>query len=75
MTSQVVDVLLVINVVDFNLKVLTLLEMILHIKALNPLWVQVIHNDLSHAQFLPLVTNLLVKDNHAVSSCESVQIG
>ena len=73
--GQVADVFLVIDVVDLDLKVLALLEVILHIEALYPLWAQVIHNDLGHAQSLPLVPDLLVKDNHAVSARERVQVG
>ena len=73
--GQVVDVFLVVDVVDLDLEVLALLEMILHIEALHPLGAQVIHNDFGHSQLLPLVADLFVKDDHAVSARESVQVG
>ena len=75
MTGQVVDVFLIVDIIDLNLEVLALLEMILHIEALHPLRAQVIHNDFGHAQLLPLVANLLVEDDHTVSTRESVQVG
>ena len=73
--GQVVDVFLVVDVVDLDFEVLALLEMILHIEALHPLWAQVIHNDFGHSQLLPLVADLFVKDDHTVSARESVQVG
>jgi len=72
--SEVVQIFLVIHVVDLDSKVLTLLKVILNVKALNPDWVQVVHDDLCHTDFLPLLANLLVKDNHAIGSRECIQI-
>ena len=74
MPRQILHILLIVDIVHFHLEVLPLLKVILHVKALDPGWIQVVHDNLCHAQFLPLVTDLLVKDNHAISSRECVQI-
>lgn len=75
MTREVVEIIFVIDIIDLNFKILSLLKMILHVKTLHPGWAQVVHDDFSHSDSLPLLTNLLVKHNHAIGSREGIQIG
>ena len=75
MASQVLYIFLIIDIVDLDLKILPLLKVILHVKALHPRWAQVVHDDLSHSDSLPLIAHLLVEDNHTICSGECIQIG
>ena len=73
-SGQVADIALVVDVVDLQLELLPPLKVILHVEALDPDRIQVVHDDLSHAEALPLGAHLLVKDNHAVGARESIQV-
>ena len=75
MPRQILHIPLIVDIVHLHLEVLPLLKVILHVKALDPGRIQVVHDDLCHAQFLPCATDLLVEDNHAIGSREGVQIG
>ena len=48
--------------------------MILDVEALDPGWIQVVHNDFSHTDASPLATNLLIEDNHTVSAGKCIHI-
>ena len=68
---QVVEV---INVVHGDSKNLLLLELVGHIEALNPLWVQVVHDDLGHPKHRPDAALLLMEHSHAIGPREGVQV-
>ena len=74
MAREVLEIIKVVNVVDFGLIILTLLEMILHIETFDPSWIQVVHDDFSHSDFVPLVVNLPVQYGHSISSRECIHI-
>lgn len=73
--SEVVEIVHVIDIVHLDLELLSLLEVILDVEGLNPDGVEVVHDDLGHADALPLVAHLLVEYHHAVCPGESVKIG
>lgn len=66
-SSKVVEIVEVVDVVDFNLVVLTLFEVVLHIETLDPGWVQVVHDNLSLSNLVPLVPRLSIQDAHSIS--------
>jgi len=68
------QILKVINIIDYHLEELLLFKFVGHIKALDPLGIQVVHDDLCHAQHLPHVASLLIQDCHTISSSERVQV-
>lgn len=75
MTSEVCQVRFIIDIVDLNLVDLAPLEVILHIKALDPAGAQVVHDDLCHANALPLCPCLAIEDSHSIRPRERVQVG
>ncbi len=60
MTLKIQNVVKVVNIVNFNLELLTDFEIVLDIELFYPLWWQAVHNDFGHTQSLPLIANLLV---------------
>lgn len=64
----------IINVEHINLVVFGDFKIVLHVELFDPLWVEIIVNDLSHAKLLPSFAILFVKNGHAVSPCECIQI-
>jgi hypothetical protein len=64
----------IINIVNFNLVLLALLEVILHIEGFDPRGIQVVHDHLSHSDALPLSSNLLVEENDAVRPSKCIQV-
>jgi len=68
------QILKVINIVNYDLELLLLFKFVGHVKALDPLGIQVVHDDLCHAQHLPHVASLLIQDCHTISSSERVQV-
>ena len=65
----------IVHIVDLDLEVLPLLEVILHVKALNPLRREVVADDFSHANFVPLSAHLLVKYDHPICAGKRIQVG
>ena len=49
----VLQVVEIVDVVDLDLVVFSLFEMILNVKGLDPLWVQVVHDDLGLSDLVP----------------------
>ena len=74
MAREVLEIIKVVNVVDFCFIVLTLLEMILDIETFYPSWVQVVHDDFGHSNFVPLVINLPVQYDHTIGSRKCVHV-
>ena len=71
---EVVWVVEVLDVVNDGLVVLTLLEVVLDLETLDPLWVHGVHDNLGLSELHPLVAALLVEHYHSVCSGERVQI-
>ena len=61
-TGEIVEIVFVINIVNLNLILFAALKVVLDIETLHPSRIKVIHDDFSHAHFLPLSAHLLVKD-------------
>ena len=74
MNAQIIESVGIFDVIDACLVVLTLLEMILDFKALNPLWSEVVPDDLGLAQLVPYVATFLVKNYHTIGSCERIEV-
>ena len=72
---EIVDVAVIVDVVDLDLKSLTLLKVILDGHFGDPLWRQVIVNDFSLSQLGPHVALLLVHDQERVRERHSVHVG
>jgi hypothetical protein len=70
--SQVVEV---INIVHDCLELLDLLELVGDLEVLDPLRVQVVHDDLSHPDHGPHVAFLLVEHYHPVGTSEGIHVG
>lgn len=68
------QILKVINIVNYHLEQLLLFKFVGHVKALDPLGIQVVHDDLCQTQHLPHVASLLIQDCHTISSSERVQV-
>lgn len=64
----------VVNVVDLNLEVLALLKVVLNVEAFDPLGREVVTNDFSHSNFVPLGARLFVKYHHSVRSRKRIQV-
>ena len=75
MSREMLKVIAVIDIVNYNFVVVSLLEVIWNIETLDPLWVQVVPDDLSSANLAPHVPLLLVEDHHAICVGEGVQVG
>ena len=60
--GKVCEVGLIVDIVDFDLVGFTPLKVILDVKALDPAWAQVVHDDLGHAKALPLGPLLAIED-------------
>ena len=71
---EVVEVVEVIDIIDCNFVVLTFLEVIGNFKVLDPLGVEVVHDDLRLANLFPKVSFFLEEDAHAISACERIQV-
>jgi hypothetical protein len=69
------EVLKVINIVNNNFKKLLLFKFVRYVEALDPFWVETVHNDLCLAQHLPHIASLFIQDCHTISPCKRVQIG
>ena len=74
MSVEVVEVVEVIDIIDCNFVVLTFLEVIGNFKVLDPLGVEVVHDDLRLANLFPKVSFFLEEDAHAISACERIQV-
>ena len=74
MSIVIVEVVKVVNIVNSDFVVLSLLEVIGHFEVLDPLGVQVIHDDLRLANLFPKVSFFLEEDAHAISACERIQV-
>jgi len=72
--SEVVKVVHVIHIVDFNLEALSLLEVVLDVKALDPHRVEVVVDYLCDSNLLPHVTCLSIKTHHSICSCKRVKV-
>ena len=46
MATQVVDIVSVIDIVHFSFELLALLKVVLNVEALDPCWIQIVHDDL-----------------------------
>jgi len=75
MPTKIIQVSLIVDIVDLDFVHLALLKVVLHVKALDPCRIQIVHDDLSDAKFLPLRSLLAVEGQHAIGSCESIQVG
>ena len=65
----------IVNIIHHCFEQLLFFEFVRHIKTLDPLWIKAIHDNFSHTKHLPHVTSLFKKNNHAISSCKSIQVG
>jgi len=74
MLGPIFQIVKVINIVDSNFELLLLFEFVRHVEALDPFGIEIVHDDLCHAQHLPHVSFLLLKDAHTISTSECVQI-
>ena len=74
MSTEVVKVVLVVHVIYIDLVGLALLEVVLHVKALDPGRAQAVPYDLSQADLHPLLAHLPVEDSHAIGPGESIQV-
>ena len=72
---EILDVRGIIDIIQIDPELLALLEVVLNVERLDPARVEVVHDDLSHADTLPLVAHLLGKDDHAIGSCECIHVG
>lgn len=59
MAIPVLEIIEVIYIIDSNFELLLLFKLVWNIKAFNPLRVEAIHNNFSHAKNLPHVSSLL----------------
>lgn len=75
MPTKIIQVALIVDIVDLDFVHLALLKVVLHVKALDPGRVQVVHDDLSDAKSLPLRSLLAVEGKHAIGSREGIQVG
>ena len=73
-STEVVKVVLVVHVIYIDLVGLALLEVVLHVKALDPGRAQTVPDDLCHANLHPLLAHLPVEDSHAIGPGESIQV-
>lgn len=74
MRTQVVDIFVVINVVDFNFELVIFLEVVLNADFGHPLRTQVVMNDFSLADLLPRVAKLLEHKEDRVRLGKSIHV-
>ena len=74
MAGKIVHILQIIDIINLHFEVLALLKVILDIETLDPGGVEVVTDDLSHADALPLVSEPAVEHDHAVSARERIQV-
>ena len=74
MTRKICEVGLIINVIHLDLVCFTPLEVVLHVEAFDPAWAQVVHDDFSHADTLPLSARLSIENEHTICPRECIQI-
>ena len=72
--AEVMQVVEVVNVVNNDLVVLSLLEVVGHFKVLDPFGVEAIHDDFSHPDLLPLGSLSLEEHAHAIGPGERIQV-
>ena len=73
-TSEIIKIIKVVNVVDNDLIVLKLLEVIGHFKVFDPLGVKAIHDNLRLTDLLPEIALLFEKNAHAICPGERIQV-
>ena len=66
---------MVINIINFDLVVLTLLKVILDIERFDPGRTQVVHDHLSDSESVPLLSLLAIEYNHTIGTGECIQVG
>ena len=71
----IVQIIKVIDVIYVYLECFSYFKVVLNVYLRDPLGIQIVHNDLSLTYFKPLVSVLLKQHTHAISSCESIEIG
>lgn len=74
MALIIVDVVEVVNIINDDFVGFTHLKIILHVKLLDPLRVQIVHDHLGVADFEPRLAREFVQNGHAVGSRESIHI-
>lgn len=79
LTDQVVlgkslKIVEVINIIHDNLEDLFFFELVSNIETLDPIRIEIIHNDLSHSDLGPHIASLFEKYTHSICSCERVKI-
>lgn len=74
MTLEVHWIFMVVYIIHFDFIVLSLFEVVLDIEGLHPGWAQVVHDNFSDAQTVPLVARLSIQDHHSISPGECVQV-
>ena len=72
--AEVIKIVKVVDVVNYDLVVLSLLKVIGHFKVLHPFRVQVVHDDLRLANFFPLRALFFKENAHTIGTSESVQV-
>ena len=75
MALVIVQVVEIIDVINVYLECFSHFKVVLNVYLRDPLGIQVIHYDFSHSNFDPLVANLFKQHTHAISSCESIEVG
>lgn len=73
-TFQICHVGSVVDIVDLDLVVLTLLEVILHVEAFDPYGTKIVHNYFCHANSLPVGADLFVEDSQAIGPGKGIQV-
>ena len=74
MPGKVVKVIEVIDIIDIDLVKLALLEEILNFNGVDPLRIQVVHDDFGTADLLPGGSLLFVDHAHAISSRKRIKV-
>lgn len=74
MLRQSLEILEIIDVIHGHFENLFLLELVRDIEAFDPLWTEVVHDNLCHSNHRPHLAPLLVENGHAVRSRKRVHI-
>ena len=68
------ELFLIIDVINFNLEIVSNFEVILTLDFGNPLRIEIVMDDLGLAEFLPHVTLLLAEDQERIRLGKRVQV-
>mmetsp|Transcript_18612 Transcript_18612/g.25081 ORF Transcript_18612/g.25081 Transcript_18612/m.25081 type:complete len:214 (+) Transcript_18612:1422-2063(+) len=71
---EIVQIVEVVDIVNDDTIILALLEMVGHFEVLNPLGVQVVHDDFGLTDFAPHIAFLFKQDAHAIRASEGIQV-